>query len=114
MVEEAEAERCVREEVALHVVLLNRVIDVVGQAHILGGRATALVLISGNVGAKVESAKTISSYCFLSSATLRHLNADVVALRTLLAQKTDAAPVEIVGTAGRCRGAAITPNGGTC
>lgn len=114
MVEEAETERCFREEVTLHIVLLDRVVDVMGQAHILGGRATALVLISWDVGAEIKSAEAIPCYCLLGATTLRHLDADVVALGTLLAQETNSAPVEIVGTAGRCGGAAITPNGGTC
>lgn len=114
MVEETETERCFREEVALHIVLLDRVVDVVGQANILGSRTTAFVLISWDVGAEVKCAEAIPCYCLLGSTPLRHLDADVVALGALLAQEANAAPVKIIGAAGRCGGAAITPNGVTC
>lgn len=114
MVEEAETEGCVSEVVALHVVLLDRVIDVVGQAQILCCRPTAFVLVSGNVCAKAERTETVAGYGLLGAASLGHFHANVVALGTLFAQEADAAPVEVVGAAGRGGSAAITPNCSTC
>lgn len=60
VVEEAEAELCIREVVALYVVLLDRVVDVVPQFHHLGSRTTALVLVSGYVLTEAQGAKAVA------------------------------------------------------
>jgi len=65
VIQEAEAELGVREVVPFHVVLLDRVVDVVRQLFIMGGGTTALVLVGGNVLAEAQGAEAIASDSFL-------------------------------------------------
>lgn len=97
MIQEAKAESCVREVVPLNVVFLYGVIDIVGQAHVLSCRATALIFICRNVSAEIQCTEAVACYGLLGPATLCHFDADVIALGALLAEETNATPVEIVG-----------------
>lgn len=49
MIQEAKAEHCLREVVPLNIQLLDGVVHVMGQLFILGGWATALVLVRRDV-----------------------------------------------------------------
>lgn len=113
MIEEAKAEGCVREIVALHVVLLDRVIDVVRQSQVLGCGTAALVFVRGYVCAEAQGTEAVACDGLLGATSFGHLDADVVALGALFAQEANAAPVELLGAAGCGRSAAITPNGST-
>lgn len=97
VIQEAEAESRVREVVPLNVVLLDGVIDVVGQAHVFSCGAAALILVCRNVCAEIQCTEAVACYGLLGTTTLCHFDADVIAFGALLAEETNSTPVEIVG-----------------
>lgn len=96
VIQEAEAESRVREEVSLDVVLLDCVVDVMGQAHVLSCRPTALILVSRYVSTEIECTEAVACYGLLGTATLCYFDADVVAFGALFAEETDAPPIKLL------------------
>jgi len=132
VIQEAEAEFGVREVVPFHIVLLDRVVDVVRQLFIMGGGTTALVLVGGNVLAEAQGAEAIASDSFLgcngltlrsrdkykeillTAALLDQLDADIVWLWAVLAQESYSPPVKILSTSRSRRSTAVAPNCRAC
>lgn len=115
MIQEAETVFGLVEMVAPNVQLIDRIVEhVVGQLLVFGRRPAALVMVGRLIGAeRPKRAEAVACDRHLGAFAFRHLDADVVVLRTRVAPVADAAPVEVVRTAGRCRCAAVAPDGRT-
>lgn len=115
MIEEAEAELGRVEVITPNVQLRDAVVEhVVRQSHVLGRLAASLVVVGRHIGAEAaERAQAVARDRHRGALAFGHLHADVVVLRTRRAPVADAAPVEVVRTAGRSRRAAVAPDGRT-
>lgn len=99
MIQETETERCRVKVIPLHIQLLDRRVNVMGQVKVLRSRTTPFVFIRRDVRAEsLQRAETITRVRLDRALAFDHLHTNVIIFGARIAQVTDAAPVKPLTT----------------